>query len=156
MCGLRITYTLIKLKFTSHLLSTSNFSLGVKKKKEAMSLTLFCLYVIYVCVCVCVCDPTNCVVLHSMWDFSSLTRDRTCAPAMKAQSSNHWTTRERPLQSATTANLPNPLKYTLIVWEPYSNPRKGRFFLLGFEARQPGFTPTSNPSTTGFELCDLR
>ena len=44
-------------------------------------------------VCVCVC------VLHSMWDFSSLTRDRTCAPAMEAQSFNHWTAREHPLQS---------------------------------------------------------
>ena len=54
--GLRIKYTLIILKFNSHLLSTSIFSLGVKRKKEAMSVTLF-LFVynirLYACVCVC-------------------------------------------------------------------------------------------------------
>ena len=31
-----------------------------------------------------------------MWDLSSLTRDRTCTPAVEAQSLNHWTTREVP------------------------------------------------------------
>ena len=31
-----------------------------------------------------------------MRDLSSLTRDRTCAPAVEAQSSNHWTAREVP------------------------------------------------------------
>ena len=30
----------------------------------------------------------------SLWDVSSLTRDWTCALAVKVQSSNHWTTRE--------------------------------------------------------------
>ena len=31
-----------------------------------------------------------------MRDLSSLTRDRTCAPAVAAQSPNHWTAREFP------------------------------------------------------------
>ena len=33
---------------------------------------------------------------HSMWNLSSPTRDRTRAPALEAQSPNHWTTREVP------------------------------------------------------------
>ena len=36
-------------------------------------------------------------VLCSMWDPSSLTKDRTLAPALEAQSPNHWTIREVPL-----------------------------------------------------------
>ena len=32
-----------------------------------------------------------------MWDLSSLTRDRTCAPAFQVWSLNHWTARESPL-----------------------------------------------------------
>ena len=32
----------------------------------------------------------------SMWNLSSLTRGQTCAPAVKAQSPTHWTTRELP------------------------------------------------------------
>ena len=32
--------------------------------------------------------------LLCMWDFSSLTRDQTPAPATEALSPNHWTTRE--------------------------------------------------------------
>ena len=38
-------------------------------------------------------------MLHSMWDFSSLTRDQTCVPcnpAVDVQSPNHWTTWEFP------------------------------------------------------------
>ena len=31
-----------------------------------------------------------------MWDLSSLTRDRTHAPAVKTQSPKYWTTREVP------------------------------------------------------------
>ena len=31
---------------------------------------------------------------HGMQGLSSLTRDQTGAPAVEAQSSNHWTTRE--------------------------------------------------------------
>ena len=34
------------------------------------------------------------VVLHGLWDLSSLIRDQTWAPAVEAQSPNHWTTRE--------------------------------------------------------------
>ena len=34
--------------------------------------------------------------LRGMQDLSSLTRDRTCAPAVEVQSLNHWTTREVP------------------------------------------------------------
>ena len=33
-------------------------------------------------------------VPHGMKNLSSLTRDRTCAPAMEVQSPNHWTARE--------------------------------------------------------------
>ena len=33
---------------------------------------------------------------HTLWALSSLTRDWTQAPAVKAQSPNHWTTREFP------------------------------------------------------------
>ena len=33
---------------------------------------------------------------HSMWNLSSLTRDQTHAPALKAQSLNHGTAREVP------------------------------------------------------------
>ena len=33
-------------------------------------------------------------MLHSSWDLSSLTRDWTQAPAVRALSSNHWTTRK--------------------------------------------------------------
>ena len=33
---------------------------------------------------------------HSMWDLSSLTRTRTWAPTVEAQSPNHWTAREVP------------------------------------------------------------
>lgn len=33
---------------------------------------------------------------QGMWDLSSLTRDRTCAPALEAQSLIHWTLREVP------------------------------------------------------------
>ena len=36
------------------------------------------------------------LVTARMWDLSPLTRDRTCAPALEAQSLNHWTTREVP------------------------------------------------------------
>ena len=38
-----------------------------------------------------------CSLVHfflRLWDFNSLTRDRTLAPAVKAPSPNHWTTRE--------------------------------------------------------------
>ena len=35
-------------------------------------------------------------VVCSMWDFSSLTRDWTCAHSLEARSLNHWTTREVP------------------------------------------------------------
>ena len=31
---------------------------------------------------------------HSMWDFSSPIRDRTCAPCSGSESLNHWITRE--------------------------------------------------------------
>ena len=31
---------------------------------------------------------------HSTWDFSSLTKDGTVPPAVKAWSLNHWTPRE--------------------------------------------------------------
>ena len=31
-----------------------------------------------------------------MWDLSSLTRDRTQAPALEVQSPNHWTSKEVP------------------------------------------------------------
>ena len=31
---------------------------------------------------------------HSLWDLSSLTRDRTCALAETALSPNHWAARE--------------------------------------------------------------
>ena len=34
--------------------------------------------------------------LHGIQDLSSLTRDRTHAPAVEAQSVNHWTAREVP------------------------------------------------------------
>ena len=40
------------------------------------------------------------VTSYNMWNFSSLTRDRTgtpCIPALEAQSLNHWTSREVPL-----------------------------------------------------------
>ena len=33
-------------------------------------------------------------VLHGMWNLSSLTKKLTCAPGVKAQCPNHWTTRE--------------------------------------------------------------
>ena len=33
-------------------------------------------------------------VLHGKWDLSSLTKKLTCAPRVKAQCLNHWTTRE--------------------------------------------------------------
>ena len=33
---------------------------------------------------------------HSTWDFSSLTKDGTVPPAVKAWSLNHWTPREVP------------------------------------------------------------
>ena len=32
-----------------------------------------------------------------MWDLSSPTRDQTWAPALEAQSLNHWTIREAPV-----------------------------------------------------------
>ena len=35
-------------------------------------------------------------MLHSLRDLSSLTRDQTQAPAVKAPNPNHWTTREFP------------------------------------------------------------
>ena len=37
------------------------------------------------------------VVLHSMQDLSSLTKDETCAPAVETQSLNHGTAREVPI-----------------------------------------------------------
>ena len=33
---------------------------------------------------------------YGMWELSSLTREQTCAPAVEAQSPNHWTTGESP------------------------------------------------------------
>ena len=33
---------------------------------------------------------------HSMWDLSSLTKDRTACPVLEAQSLNHWTARKVP------------------------------------------------------------
>ena len=36
-----------------------------------------------------------CLFGHT-WDFSSLTRDQTRAPAVEARSLNHWTAREVP------------------------------------------------------------
>ena len=33
-------------------------------------------------------------MLPGMWDFSSLTRDRTCIPCTARQILNHWTTKE--------------------------------------------------------------
>ena len=38
----------------------------------------------------CSMQTLNC----GMWDLSSLTRDRTRAPALGAQNLSHWTTRE--------------------------------------------------------------
>ena len=38
-------------------------------------------------------------MLHSMWDLSSWTRDKTHIPGMEAQSLNHWITREFPAGS---------------------------------------------------------
>ena len=35
-------------------------------------------------------------MLCGMWDLSSLTRDRTCTPALEVQSLNHWTSRDIP------------------------------------------------------------
>ena len=34
---------------------------------------------------------------RGLWDLSSLTRDRTCTPALEAWSLNHWTAREVPM-----------------------------------------------------------
>ena len=34
--------------------------------------------------------------LHNLWNLSFPTRDQTQAPAVKAPSCNHWTTREFP------------------------------------------------------------
>ena len=72
-------------------------------------------------VCVCVCPAQN-------GDFSSLARDRTCALQWKHRVLTTGLPGNALFSPSTTANLPNPLKYILIVWEPYSNPRKGRFF----------------------------
>ena len=40
-------------------------------------------------------------MLQGLWDLSSLTRDRTWALAVKAQSPNHWTARELPMLFVT-------------------------------------------------------
>ena len=37
--------------------------------------------------------------LHSSWDLSSLTRNRTQALALKAPSPNHWTAKDFPEES---------------------------------------------------------
>ena len=65
-------------------------------------------------------DPTGCAVyellenridliiqiFHSMQDLSCLTRDQILAPAVEAQSPNHWTTREFPSFSLLSMMLP--------------------------------------------------
>ena len=44
-------------------------------------------------------------MLHSLWDPSSPTRDRTWVPAVKAPSPNHWTTREFPYRFIFKINI---------------------------------------------------
>ena len=39
-------------------------------------------------------------MLHGLWDLSSLTKDRTCVPAVEVLSLHHWTTRAKSLDKA--------------------------------------------------------
>ena len=50
----------------------------------------------------------NLATSHSLWDLSSLTRDQAQAPAKKASSPNHWTTREFPALCFSFPSQPIP------------------------------------------------
>ena len=50
----------------------------------------------------------NLATSHSLWELSSLTRDQAQAPAKKASSPNHWTTREFPALCFSFPSQPIP------------------------------------------------
>ena len=52
--------------------------------------------------------------LHNLWDLSSLTRDQAQAPAKKASSSNHWTTREFPALCFSFPSQPIPSHFPFL------------------------------------------
>ena len=64
-----------------------------------------------------------------MWDLSSLTRDRTCFSALKAQSHNHWTARKVPLPSS------------FCVFFQHNRLRKAGFLTLQFMVGCPKHVP---------------